>query len=281
MMSEKTMGFVSPSHLSLWISGISLARLTSCSSSRSRSPNSSAHRGPITLRPVTRCVVEAQSLADAAVAIRTSECGDSAVIVRGALKPVNWIERLTFPRTLDVRDIRLEIEANGRAARLPSDIERLLPPCARDALCALAVFHAMASENPTEPTVAVRGRVALVQGVPCRRFHVDKVNLRTLATLSGPGCVIAPRSSVDLEKLLSPQAKDPSLSNEAHDAFVLAGGDASVEELDCGDVAFLPGSGLDDDCVETAAVHRSPRTEKSELRLVIQVDDWEQRTAET
>lgn len=222
-----------------------------------------------TARRVPSCVVEIPSLGE----VRATNFADGAVIVRGALKPVHWIERLAIPQNLDIRDIRVELDAGGRTARLPSDVVSQLPPRARDALCALAVAHAAACEN--ESTKAVRGRVAHVKGVPCRRFHVDKVNLRTLATLAGPGCVIAPRSSVDLNNLLSSHAKDPDLSNEEHDEYVLVDGSTAVEQLACGDVAFLPGSGFDDARVETAAVHRSPRTAKKEVRLVIQVDDWD------
>lgn len=207
--------------------------------------------------------------------IRAADFADGAVIVRGALKPVNWVERLAIPRNLDVRDIRVELDVDGCSAQLPSDVEPLLPPRARDALCALAVAHAAASENQAQPARVVRGRVALVKGVPCRRLHVDKVNLRTLATLVGPGCVVAPRSAVDLNNLFSSHAKNPELSNEAHDEYVLVEGSTSVEKLDCGDVAFLPGSGFDDARIENAAVHRSPRTDEKELRLVIQVDDWD------
>lgn len=223
---------------------------------------------------VPLCVLQAKSLAEAASLMRSSESADGAVIVARALKPVNWLERFSMPGSLDVRDIRVELVANGNAALLPDDMTHQLPLRVRDALCALAVAHAAASQR-AEPVPVVRGRVALVEGVPCRRLHVDKVNLRTLATLSGPGCVIAPRSSVDIKTLLSERSRDPNLSNEEHDALVLLNETSStVEELACGDVAFLPGSGLHNERVASAAVHRSPRTEKRELRLVVQVDDW-------
>lgn len=268
MIAATSIAFAPPSPLPPVLTGASRPCL------KSNKPRRRARRRSSGVQAVPRGALEVPSLAEAAARIRAANFSDGAVIVRGALQPVNWVERLAIPRNLDIRDIRVELDVDGLTARLPGDVVPLLPQRTRDALCTLAVAHAAACEN-TKPTKVVRGRVAQVKGVPCRRFHVDKVNLRTLATLVGPGCVVAPRSSVDMNSLFSSRAKDPNLSNEEHDKYVLVEGSSAVKELACGDVAFLPGSGSDDADIEVAAVHRSPRTGEEELRLVIQVDDWD------
>lgn len=260
---EMSLSFVTPCPLSCVHAG---------NSSSSMATHERALHHSIAARRAPCSLVEVPSLAEAAERIPAAK---GPVVVRGALQPVNWIERMAIPFDLDTRDIRVELDKDGRTARLPSVIAPLLPPRARDALCELAVVHAAASKKQGKPASVVRGRVALVKGVQCPRLHVDRVNLRTLATLYGPGTVVAPPSSVDLNKLLSPYLRDPTLTNEERDKHVLVEG-RSLEKLACGDVAFLPGSGLDGASVETAAIHRSPWTDKSELRLVVQVDDWDQ-----
>jgi Protein of unknown function (DUF1826) len=218
------------------------------------------------------CVLQAKTLAEASLLIHSQESTDGAVVARGALQPITWLERLTLPRALDVGDIRIEVDVRSSIARLSNDMKPAIPRCAVDALRSLAVAHATASE-PRETVLTVRGRVALVEGVPCRRLHMDKVNLRTLATLSGRGCVIAPRADVDVHMLLSERARDPSLTNAEHDELVLVdAARASLDELASGDVAFLAGAGPRNECIHSAAVHRSPRT--IEKRLIVQIDDW-------
>lgn len=262
-----TLSFMSPCPVSpVQVGNCSPCSATHLRPERSLLRSTAARRAPC-------CLVEAPSLAEVAERIPGA---NGPVIVRGAFKPVNWVERMAIPWDLDTRDIRVELDVDGRTAQLPSAVVPLLPPRARDALCELSVVHAAASEKQGKPTRVVRGRVALVKGVQCPRLHVDRVNLRTLATLFGPGTVVAPPSSVDLNKLFSPHMRDPTLTNEERDKYVLVQGSTGLEKLSCGDVAFLPGSGLDGAGIETAAVHRSPWTRKSELRLMIQVDDWEQ-----
>jgi len=91
-----------------------------------------------------------------------------------------------------------------------------------------------------------RARVARVSGTPCPKAHVDKVRLRIIATLRGPGVVLLPETMEEME------------TNE-------------------GDVVFMRGVGLDDyedGIKEGGILHRSPaRAWWMRDRVIVQVDD--------
>lgn len=93
-------------------------------------------------------------------------------------------------------------------------------------------------------------------------MHVDKVRLRTLATIVGPGVVVA-RGREGAGGRVEGEDGDGESDGE--------GGD--VLEARRGDVVFLYGSGKDDGGRETAAVHRSPRVVGRARRLVLQIDE--------
>jgi hypothetical protein len=210
----------------------------------------------------------ASSLASGASEVACGARG--AIIVRNAVRVLRWPARLP-PEDIDVTDIRITI--NLGATQVTSDDARRLPPVALRALRELALAHASATN-----VHRVVGRVAVVRGTRCPRLHVDKVRLRTIATIFGPGTVVAPRDAIDMEALLSQYSVNsiPKLcsSSQEHDAYLLTAPDRLVK-LNAGDVAFLVGAGSDTNNLDldVASVHRSPRRPAHCRRLIVQIDD--------
>lgn len=90
-----------------------------------------------------------------------------------------------------------------------------------------------------------KGRVARVTGTPCPKAHVDRLRLRAMATLRGPGCV---------------------LLGSANEEDV-------VYRAQEGDAVFMAGVREYDNIVEPVW-HRSPRRKEWMTdRIVTQVDD--------
>ena len=134
------------------------------------------------------------------------------------------------PPNFDIRNIRL-----------PSTRSLPLDPHVELVLKQLAAAYCEATGCETS-----RGRVARVHGTPCPKAHVDRLHLRALVTLQGPGVVIL-------------SGKDP---------------DAVVLRANTGDAVFMTGFS-DDDPSLTPVWHRSPiRADWMPDRLVVQVDDW-------
>jgi hypothetical protein len=224
------------------------------------------------------------TLHEAAAAVSGNPSG--TIIVPRIIRPAPWFATFTLPSNLDIRNIPISVSTNlatdadaqpsGAAndsidtlcTHIPMNIAASLPAYIVSALTALAYTHASATT-----ATKVFGRVAIVAGTPCTRLHHDKVRLRTLCTLFGPGCVVAPRHAVDTATLFgSARVRDAQLTPEEHDSLVLKR-PAELVHLEPGDVAFLAGARADMSRTTTASIHRSPRVPSSCRRLVIQIDD--------
>lgn len=143
---------------------------------------------------------------------------------------------------LNLRNIPLAVDHSHRIVSLPTLYALLLPPCVRDPLLDLAAAHAAVTGGAT-----VRGRIAVVYGTPCPRWHVDKVVLRCICTLYGPGSVVW-QSEVEAER-----------------------------ELHAGDVVLMRGAGVDGAKASYATTHRSPEVPEDAPapRIIVQTDCWE------
>lgn len=179
---------------------------------------------PVALAPSTSptpaaTVQRADSLQCAAKLLRHSAA--RCVYVRRAFQASS----LTLPPGYDQRDIRVDGD------RWHGD----------DILSQLAWAHC----TVTGATFA-RARIARVQGTPCPRAHVDKLRLRAMVTLQGPGVVILHDSQPDRVALRAAP----------------------------GDAVFMKGVGeLEED--DDGVWHRSPRRALwMRDRIVVQVDDW-------
>ncbi|WP_394203060.1 DUF1826 domain-containing protein [Shewanella waksmanii] len=108
-------------------------------------------------------------------------------------------------------------------------------------------------------------RIAVIEGVMCPRFHVDKVPCRLVTTYHGVATEWLPNHAVDRSKL-------GHGSNGLADAESgLYGADCQIEQLSYGDVALLKGqSWLGNE--DTALVHRSPINTAGGARLLMTLD---------
>lgn len=147
---------------------------------------------------------------------------------------------------------------------------RLLPPDVRRVMVDMAATHA----RITDATL-VSGRVAIVVGTPCPKWHVDRVDLRSICTMYGPGTVLR---------------RDHRMRYEALPKDVIA--------ARAGDVVFLRGAGSDGSELERSVVHRSPaltdgveqggdkqnewmgedQQQGKLVRLIVQIDSWDSST---
>lgn len=128
---------------------------------------------------------------------------------------------------LDVRSIPIR---NTRPAPTLPRLYSVLGPVSA-ALRTLAAHHFRAVD-----TSILHGRIAVVRGTPCPRWHVDKVRMRGLGTLYGPGSVVRKGEE--------------------------------VLELGEGDVVLMEGVGVGGE--GTGVWHRSP--EWHGVRVIVQTD---------
>ena len=208
-----------------------------------------------------RSIQHAASLSQAVDLLRH---GARTVIVPHLFRSLRSNEIRTIHAHMDLRDIPLRITAAG--VPVPREVPRFL----HEPLRRLAEAHAAVVDANL-----VAGRVAFVSGTPCPRFHVDKLHMRTLCTLRGPGCVVAPDSALDLEKLFGgdiPFDAEPS----EFESYVVKNPEL-LEHSQERDVVFLVGAGEHGSKLAKAAVHRSPiRDAKRDApRLLVQIDCWD------
>lgn len=183
------------------------------------------------------------------------------IILPKHAKPLNAPLRhlLTHPRSpllhrqVDLRQIPIYIRNNVARTSLRY---KLIPPSILDSLLRLAVQHAA-----TTGATQLHGRVALVYGTPCPKWHVDRVLLRGICTIYGVGTAMA----------LAPA---PQFLRE--DGKSCDNSDVQTFHVDTGDAVLMFGAGADREFFENAAVHRSPLREDTDLhpRLVVQTDCW-------
>lgn len=152
---------------------------------------------------------------------------------------------------LDIRDLRVNVRLNRNPLEnrnletaqieFPNLTGMWLPTEIRKVIIGMAGAHAYISQESN-----VRVRIATVRGTPCPRWHVDKVPLRGLCTMVGPGTVIW--DSVEQSSM----------------------------QLQSGDVLFLRGVYPENTYDQSALLHRSPHVESEVLkpRLVVQTDSW-------
>lgn len=101
-----------------------------------------------------------------------------------------------------------------------------------------------------------RGRVSRVSGTPCPKAHVDRLRLRIMATLRGPGVVLHPDDG-------------PHSTGEMREI-----------QTNTGDVVFMRGVSNEDyannnGSLEGGILHKSPpRKWWMTDRVIVQVDDW-------
>eukprot|EP00177_Eucheuma_denticulatum_P007456 GFKZ01013572.1.p1 GENE.GFKZ01013572.1~~GFKZ01013572.1.p1 ORF type:complete len:197 (-),score=20.95 GFKZ01013572.1:1042-1632(-) len=137
----------------------------------------------------------------------------------------------------ELRDIAIEKpKPSQRLPSLPSPFNLLGP--LSTALQTLAHYHF--ALNPE--TEELKGRVALFRGTPCPKWHMDRVRMRGMVTLAGPG----------------------SLVFEQDDDT-----DGRVRECKTGDVLLMSGAGRKGD--RDGLWHRSPDWDG--VRVVVQTDD--------
>lgn len=191
---------------------------------------------------------------DKAYEALTSHPVRSHSVVRNAYAIENGLLRLLlrWMPEMDMRDLEMEIISPsivagsdpGRRCRVKVPWQcRLFPKRIQDVLVDMSMTHARIVKSN-----AVRARVAVVYGTPCPRWHVDKVDMRGLCTLQGPGSVLRDESERDEE------------SSEIH--------------LNAGDVVFMRGAGEHGDDVQHAVTHRSPfiQNRLGQPRIIVQTD---------
>ena len=155
---------------------------------------------------------------------------------------------------IDIRDIPIQVDKSSTnsqhqvTARLPTRYQ-CLPPYIRDQLRTMAITHALITRQSK-----LRGRIATVKGTPCPNWHVDKVNLRSLCALHGPGPVIR-----DQHILFD----TGNMEIVSHDRENYA---------DQGDMVFMRGIGQFANMPHLGTLHRSPFHTSAVPRLIVQVD---------
>lgn len=182
----------------------------------------------------------------------------SHAVVRNAYTIENDLLRflLRWMPAMDMRDLEMEVMSFGspssgvvsglnsgqRRVKLPWKC-RLFPKRVQDILVDMSITHARIVNSNT-----VRARVAVVYGTPCPRWHVDKVDMRGLCTLQGPGSV---------------------LQGEGE-----GGEDHSEIHLNPGDVVFMRGAGENGADAHHAVTHRSPfiQNRLEQPRIIVQTD---------
>lgn len=164
--------------------------------------------------------------------VASSVNSDNLTVIRSAFRPlavprkaVRWLP------PFDGRDIMIKVVDNCATME---DGLWYIPTAVRDALCDMAILHSSLSGHGR-----VRGRVAVLRGTPCPRWHVDKVQLRGICALLGPGCVVK------------------------HEGKAM--------HLQTGDAAFIGGATSDADW-DDAVWHRSPLVSDNAVRMVVQTD---------
>lgn len=110
----------------------------------------------------------------------------------------------------------------------------LLPPAIRRPLLSMALAHSSLTNSNQ-----ILATIKLVRGTPCPRWHVDKVPLRGLCALHGPGCEVMEHGT--------------------------------VRSLQTGDVVFMRGAGVQN--CDKGVLHRSPHVKQEQARLLLQTDD--------
>lgn len=156
---------------------------------------------------------------------------------------------------MEMRQILITVDEaheNGndaRAVRFPT-AAWLLPAGARAVLADMAYVHARATGARY-----VYGRIAIVYGTPCPRWHFDKLVLRGLCTLCGPGCVLR-------DTCAKAQMAEIALGE--------------------GDVVFMRGAGVDGRDLHSAVRHRSPAVPPGQpARIILQTDCIDSTTCAT
>ncbi|KAI0566245.1 hypothetical protein FGB62_11g120 [Gracilaria domingensis] len=159
------------------------------------------------------------------------------VLIQSAFRPLPIPKPITrcLP-PMDVRDIILNVRDNKASISSPC---RYLPDVLRDALCDMAVVHSSLCN-----VCKVKGRVSITRGTPCPKWHVDRVRMRGICSLIGPGTVV----------------------KEHNETLHLCTGDA----------IFMRGAGMGEKW-EQAVLHRSPHIGEHDVRLVVQTDCWEEK----
>lgn len=156
----------------------------------------------------------------------------------------------------DIRRIPIAIRNDESSTTASTTgLYNLLPSRVLAPLLDLALLHGMEIGASR-----VHGRVALVYGTPCPKLHVDKVFLRGLCTLQGPGCVIAPDYPLD----------------GSGDVRILDEDGIGLVHIKTGDAVLMFGADSDADLIDRAMLHRSPirKMDFREPRLIIQTDCW-------
>lgn len=184
---------------------------------------------PIVSQPSHRLVRVSESL--------TSSTDTYTVVPRAYTIQHPRLQRLLhLLPAIDMRGIEVSICQELGTVIIPWKY-RALPGYMRQVLVDMAMAHARITQS-----AMVLGRVAVVYGTPCPRWHVDKVDMRGLCTLHGPGSVLL------------------EAGTETH--------------LDAGDVVFMRGAGEEGTQAHSAIVHRSPIIPEDvrEPRIIVQTD---------
>lgn len=176
-------------------------------------------------------------------------------IVANAYAPLKLPPLAEMVGTSTEMKVNITIDKAKRRVKLPWKC-RLLPDRVKDTLVDMAYSHASVTKADK-----IEGKVALVYGTPCPKWHVDRVDLRATCTLFGPGTVIQPCPCENGE-------------GEGEDGKKEKLGDFDHKEVGTGDVVFMKGLSLGDSNRASAVVHRSPIVPPTELmpRLVVQTD---------
>jgi hypothetical protein len=100
-------------------------------------------------------------------------------------------------------------------------------------------------------------RLRVLDKAMCPRFHVDHVSVRLITTYAGIGSQWLREGAIDRSQLGNPQA-------EPLDAL-------KIKQINCGDVALLKGERWVGNEGQ-GLVHRSPRLQRDERRLLLTLD---------
>lgn len=189
---------------------------------------------------------------------RPGSCSQSAnhAVVPAAYAKFQLPRMVELLGTSSEYRMNIKVDAAERRVHLPAKC-RLLPGSVRETLVDMAYSHATVTHSE-----CVEGKVALVFGTQCPRWHVDRIDLRGVCTLFGPGTVIRPCGCDD---------DDVSIDTDAEDA------EPEHKELGAGDVVFMKGTRADNSREADALVHRSPLVPETEMmpRLIVQTDSIE------
>lgn len=161
----------------------------------------------------------------------------------------NWSRRDAPRFECTVRESRAEL--NGAFTGLPKGTRAWL---ASDVRSLLQLFFIVTGSS------AVTLKFGSVHSDQCRKFHIDHLRYRLIATYLGPGTEWVPNAYVNRTVLVEPP-EDPTRANA-----LIVTDPSAIQRAPVGEILLMKGA---QHAHQLGLVHRSPPIEQANLRRVV------------